>query len=214
VRGPRRELCLGCHEPLAKRFAAQGAVVHPPAARDCERCHDAHASAEPKLLEAAVPALCTGCHDVATPALVRAHAPFGGTQARCTLCHDPHVSARPHLVADVVHPPFADRECATCHVTPSDGRPLVRPRIATVCAECHDDPSTSAHAPVRQGRCVSCHSPHASPRQHLLLETGVRLCERCHDRRRDRWKKIHADAGAEGMDCTDCHDAHMKKAKK
>jgi predicted CXXCH cytochrome family protein len=59
---------------------------------------------------------------------------------------------------------------------------------------------------------VACHSPHASPRPHLLLDEGVALCERCHDRGRERWRKIHTDAGAEGMGCFDCHDGHMKQA--
>jgi predicted CXXCH cytochrome family protein len=213
LRKARSALCLDCHAPLAKRLAAKGAVVHAPVVEGCERCHDAHAAGERKLLVAAVPALCAGCHDPASDKLVRAHAPYGRALGRCTGCHDPHVAARPGLIAEVVHPPFAERACDTCHLSPgqSDGRPLVKPDLAATCAECHDDPRTSGHAPVRQGRCVACHSPHASRGPHLLLETGAALCERCHDRGRDRWKKIHADAGAEGMDCSDCHDAHMKK---
>jgi predicted CXXCH cytochrome family protein len=113
-------------------------------------------------------------------------------------------------VADVLHPPFGDRDCLTCHVRTPDGTPQPRPAVAKICLECHDLPA-SKHDPVRSGRCVACHSPHASPRPHLVLRTSPALCDRCHDRGRTRWRKIHADAGAEGMDCGDCHEAHPKK---
>jgi predicted CXXCH cytochrome family protein len=203
------DLCLGCHQPLAKRLAA-GTHVHAPA-RECERCHDAHAAPEPKLLATAVPALCTGCHDVAAQQVVRAHAPFGGAPGRCTGCHDPHVSSRPALIADHQHKPYEDRECASCHVEPPVGARAARPEVSASCDDCHDSAKTSRHEPVRRGRCVACHSPHASPRAHLVLDEGTALCARCHDRRAERWRKIHADAGADGMECADCHDAHLRK---
>jgi predicted CXXCH cytochrome family protein len=204
------ELCLGCHEPLAKRLAAAGATVHAPA-RECERCHDAHAAPEAKLLTTAVPALCTGCHDVAAPAVVAAHAPFGGAPGRCTGCHDPHVSGRRGLVADRLHRPYEDKDCTACHVAPPAGARAARPELAGSCSDCHDEAKTSRHEPVRKGRCVACHSPHASPRAKLVVDEGPRLCARCHDRGKERWRKIHADAGAEGMECADCHDAHLKR---
>jgi len=213
VRPALRDRCLGCHEPLAKRLAAPGATVHAPVAESCGRCHDPHASGRRKLLATAVPALCAECHDLAAGAAAQAHAPYAAAPGRCTSCHDPHVSSARGLLGAVSHPPFADRECATCHLAPTTGRPAVKERIAATCAECHDDPKSSGHRPVREGRCVTCHTPHASSRPHLLVETGVALCEPCHDRRGQRWKKLHADAGAEGSDCLDCHDAHMKKKK-
>ncbi len=90
----------------------------------------------------------------------------------------------------------------------------MKPDLVAVCTDCHDvTPKLSAHEPVRRGRCVACHSPHASSRPHLLVKEGAGLCVRCHDRGAAKWKKIHADAGAEGMDCFDCHDAHMMKKK-
>ncbi|HEY6098330.1 MAG TPA: cytochrome c3 family protein, partial [Anaeromyxobacter sp.] len=205
------ELCLGCHEPLAKRIAAKGATVHAPVqAGECERCHEPHAAAERKLLTAGVPALCAECHDLGSATIARAHAPWDVRASTCTSCHDPHASRRAKLVGDVVHPPFDDRDCDTCHVRTSDGRPQVKPAIAAVCAECHDL-GKPGHEPVRAGRCAQCHSPHASPRPHLALEASPALCDRCHDRGRPAWKQTHADAGAEGLACADCHDGHMKK---
>jgi predicted CXXCH cytochrome family protein len=211
LRKTGRELCLGCHDALAKRLAAKGAVVHAPVAEgDCGTCHDPHAAAEGPLLDRAVPALCAGCHDVQQKTFASAHAPYDARTARCTGCHDPHVSARPGLVADVLHQPFADRDCQTCHVRTPDGAPQVVPAVGKVCLECHDL-APSKHDPVRKGRCSACHSPHASSRPHLAIASGAALCDRCHDRGRPRWKKLHADAGAEGMDCVDCHEAHPKK---
>lgn len=211
LRSAGAALCLGCHEPLAKRIAAKGAVVHAPV-RDgaCDRCHEPHAAGERKLLSAAPPALCAECHDLASAGMARAHEPFDARAARCTSCHDPHTSQRENLVGDTVHPPFDEHDCDTCHVRTRDGRPQAKPAISTVCADCHDL-GKPGHEPVRAGRCIVCHSPHASPRAHLVVDASPGLCDRCHDRGRARWKKTHADAGAEGMACGDCHDGHMKK---
>jgi predicted CXXCH cytochrome family protein len=150
------------------------------------------------------------CHDVAADPVARAHAPFGATPGRCTSCHDPHLSGASGLLGALQHQPFKDRECGSCHPA---GRPIVAAELAATCADCHDLAKASRHRPVRQGRCVACHTPHASSRPHLLIDAAPALCDRCHDRRAQRWKKLHADAGAEGMDCLDCHDAHMSKQK-
>ncbi len=213
LRKQGRELCLGCHGALAKRLAASGAVVHAAVSDGvCGDCHEPHAADVPKLLSKRVPALCVGCHDLDAPDFGRAHGGWQLRRANCTACHDPHVSSRASLVPDVVHPPFEDRECDTCHIHTPDDRAAVRPDLAVACKDCHDvDPKASRHEPVRRGRCAACHALHASPRPHLMVETGTALCDRCHDRRRDRWKKIHAEAGAEGNACLDCHDAHLKK---
>jgi predicted CXXCH cytochrome family protein len=211
LRARGKDLCLGCHEPLAKRLLAKGATVHAPVAEgECDRCHEPHAAGERKLLTAVPPALCADCHEVGSAELAKAHAPWDVRASTCTSCHDPHVSARPRLVADRIHPPFEDRDCEACHVRGADGRPNVKPALAAVCGECHDL-GASGHEPVAKGRCASCHSPHASPRERLLVEANPALCDRCHDRGRPAWKKLHADAGAEGLTCGDCHDAHMKK---
>jgi len=46
------------------------------------------------------------------------------------------------------------------------------------------------------------------------VDAGPSLCGRCHDLRAERWQKVHADAGAEGLDCLGCHDMNAKKAAK
>ncbi len=36
----------------------------------------------------------------------------------CMSCHEPHASKDPKFFKASVHPPFAARDCDTCHVVP------------------------------------------------------------------------------------------------
>ena len=60
-------LCLSCHD---EKKVQAGQTIHPPAIRDCVKCHDPHQSDNPKqLLKATSGAtrnenLCLACHNI------------------------------------------------------------------------------------------------------------------------------------------------------
>src|SRR6266511_3818674 len=166
----------------------------------------------PALLKKDVPALCIECHDVESERARTAHGGYAIAESRCTGCHDPHASAGKKLVADRAHPPFGDRDCSTCHLPPGEKRAKARTKknLLAECDGCHDFAKRAAsvkvpHAPVREGRCFECHTPHASSREHLLVGSGGALCWRCHEKAQKAMDRpfVHAVPAL----CTNCHDA-------
>jgi DmsE family decaheme c-type cytochrome len=54
--------------------------------------------------------------------------------------------------------------------------------IAEMCTSCHGDkrgPFLFEHAPSRDG-CVTCHDPHGSINERMLVTKLPILCQRCH----------------------------------
>lgn len=125
-----------------------------------------------------------------------------------------------------VHLVFAEGECTDCHA-PSRGAgrcrspaargwTLTQKTPAGLCTSCHAPADHAAkaplqHEPVKAGRCVECHDPHASDLPHLVRAKGKALCLRCHDARRPGakvtldLKRKHVHPALDGGDCGDCH---------
>jgi DmsE family decaheme c-type cytochrome len=54
--------------------------------------------------------------------------------------------------------------------------------IAELCTSCHADkrgPFLWEHAPSRDG-CVTCHDPHGSANERMLVAKPPIMCQRCH----------------------------------
>ena len=193
------ELCEGCHTEFKARYD-QSKVKHTLVEIDknsCIDCHRPHASAQPKLLKAAVNTVCTGCH-VDKPGNKKfIHEP---AMANCAICHDPHSSNfHVHLKADVntlctachgLHPPAQNSEGTALTVPenfrqmatkisldsqnrghPYIGHPVSGPGIAP-----QQDKTLS---------CVSCHTPHSGTMvQRFVGELrGNALCLSCHGKK-------------------------------
>ncbi len=112
-----------------------------------------------------------------------------------------------HVAAGVVHYPYGERECASCHNERSLGS-MLEPQPG-LCYLCHEDLSEQynyLHGPVAGGYCTACHDPHSSENEHLLKYTGEALCFYCHKARSVLGNEMHE--GIEGMLCTDCHNPH------
>lgn len=105
--------------------------------------------------------------------------------------------------------------CLSCH-SPHAGRTatlLRRDSPAAMCFACHD--RSKFEGKVRHkvvDDCTTCHAPHGSANEGLLLEPQAELCASCHDA-----EKTHAHVtGAPAIDprtgktlrCTSCHSPH------
>jgi predicted CXXCH cytochrome family protein len=139
-----------------------------------------------------------GCCLVAAPAPLAAEP--------CGECHEKKDIGRG---SRSVHPPFDEDDCTACHLDHGDdGRLVLAAAGNALCEGCHDngDPSfRKAHQDVRGSKvaCTSCHDPHRSTEEHLLLQNRHRplafgRCDPCH--RYDG--KLHKPVRAL---CLDCH---------
>jgi len=211
-------LCLTCH--------TQGMNVPDKGSRHaaldmgCNTCHVTHKTGAAPTVEnrfhltKASPALCIDCHDPKDAALQKAHQnqPFGTTN--CLSCHDPHQSAAPKLMAKFLHPPFADKQCDTCHAPAKNGKVVLTQADAkSLCVTCHSDKAeqieqAKVQHPGAAGDCTDCHSPHASSQPGLPKTDAVSICIGCHSDIGDLAKKqVHHQPAFE-QGCSTCHEGH------
>lgn len=133
------------------------------------------------------------------------------------------------------HGPFAAGECGRCHSLSQsksflgsrdvpDQAPTSTSRVSAssrlvmpkqrLCVTCHSqhgpafarERNLQQHPPAALGACTTCHNPHQSLRQYMLLEADNReLCGGCHDR--TGLSPVHAEDPQ--RDCIGCHNAHV-----
>lgn len=120
-------------------------------------------------------------------------------QDECSKCHSDWIStarSRP-----VVHPPFDEGDCSSCHEEHgADGRLVLLEEGEALCLQCHDVPDsrdTVVHTAVSDGGCTDCHLPHAGDRPKLLVDEYT--------------TKRYPKGFSEKMYtlCFDCHDASL-----
>ena len=128
-------------------------------------------------------------------------------KAVCQTCHDEL------LEVEVPHPPAVD-DCLSCHTFDGtdDGMTVeVMAGGVALCLICHDTLEKAAagelaapHAPVIDD-CSTCHDPHGTDFEAMLVEAGDQICLQCHD-------AGDTDAAhpipVSRADCRTCHDAH------
>jgi predicted CXXCH cytochrome family protein len=120
---------------------------------------------------------------------------------------------------EVVHPPFKDRACGTCHDPhASEYIAVTVMAMPGLCYECHKQMETGLigssikHLPVEEGKCSECHSPHETKLRHLLLNRPKELCLSCHERIVTTTARKGHIAMEEG-DCLSCHMPHYSEPK-
>jgi DmsE family decaheme c-type cytochrome len=193
-------------------------------AEDCAACHGDAVKAMGGTHHAGVPGSCAACHGD-TSAHLRSAVERGepGTivaipklkanaaNAICEKCHSKsaqmHWSGSSHESHSV--------SCVTCHSLHPKGTPpqnlLAKPQMA-LCTGCHLQKKAqlmrSGHMPLREGKlqCTSCHNPHGTPNDSLLLQTSVNEnCYSCHAEKRGPFLWEHPPVRES---CLNCHDAH------
>ncbi|MCC7408132.1 MAG: hypothetical protein IT442_08675 [Phycisphaeraceae bacterium] len=213
-----RELCGKCHKTYWDRKETDW-VHGPVAVDDCRVCHDPHKSTHRPLLTAGAKELCFTCHDREAVLGEPYHAEVGD---RCTTCHDPHFSGNRILLVDAgsykrraeisnepasAHTVWGSADCERCHVTAQSN--TLRPNIEEQCLSCHQDVLTptegTLHEAVTKKACLTCHTPHRSPKDHLLRTAGEAICFSCHKPEEIRDGK---HPKLERADCFVCHAGH------
>jgi predicted CXXCH cytochrome family protein len=215
-------LCISCHADM--NAATLKGTVHPPAVRDCLKCHSPHTSDNKDLLLKPTSGdkgqnLCLECHTqgLNVPPKGSRHAAL---DMGCETCHAPHktgekgkpefdyhlTKATPALCLDCHDPGSADL------VKAHHGQPFA----TSNCVQCHD-PHQSAqahlmqkytHVPFDSGSCDTCHQPAKDGKVVLTQADPKAICVTCHAEQVEKIEKAKVQhPGAQG-DCTTCHNPH------
>lgn len=125
-------------------------------------------------------------------------------------CHDTYMKA------ENIHPVIEDG-CETCHDKSFDEHPdrkgnefKLTEDLNVLCFECHDAPNDTlfSHAAFTEGKCTSCHSPHASDFPSLLKSENLgELCAKCHDIDNEENRIKHGPVMS--GQCNICHKPHQ-----
>jgi predicted CXXCH cytochrome family protein len=215
-------LCLTCHSD--KDAAQIKGTVHPPAVRDCLKCHDPHtADNKNQLLKPTAgdkkDNLCLACHNqgVDTPPNGSRHAAL---DMGCDTCHVIHKTGAEPTAENQFHLTKAVLAlCVDCH-DPKDAALQKahqnQPFGTANCISCHD-PHQSArpklmaaflHSPFAEKNCGTCHAP-AQDGKVVLSKANVKdLCVTCHSDKAEQIEKAKVQHPGAAGDCTDCHNPH------
>ena len=215
-------LCLTCHAD--KNATEIKGTVHPPAVRDCVKCHDPHSSDNKDQLLKPTSGdekenLCLSCHKTGlnVPEKGSRHAAL---DMGCDSCHVTHKTGEVGKTEFDFHLAKAVPElCIGCHdVKGADLQKAHQnqPFETANCVSCHDPHQSAApklmakftHPPFADKQCDICHAPAKDGKVVLTQPNAKALCVTCHD---DKAKLIETakvqHPGAAG-DCTDCHSPH------
>ncbi|MGB8768703.1 MAG: cytochrome c3 family protein [Candidatus Korobacteraceae bacterium] len=215
-------LCLTCHADM--NAADLKGTVHPPAVRDCLKCHDPHTSDyKNQLLKptsgGANENLCLTCH---TQGL---NVPVGGSRhlaldMGCETCHQVHkVGEKGKIEFDYHLTKAPPALCIDCH-DPKDADLIKahqgQPFGTANCVQCHDPHQSSqahlmqkfTHAPFESGSCDTCHAAPKDGKVVLTQSDSRALCVTCHSEQAEQIEKAKVQhPGAQG-ECIACHNPH------
>jgi predicted CXXCH cytochrome family protein len=218
-------LCFTCHAD--KNPEDLKGTIHPPAVRDCAKCHDPHATENKyQLLKPASGGpnenLCLTCHDMGV------HVPEKGSRHAaldmgCDTCHVTHKTGPAGKEEFDFHLAKASPAlCLDCHEAKDANLQKAhqdQPFGSANCVQCHDPHQSDkpkllqkyAHPPFADKTCEICHAPAKDGKVVLTQADAKALCVTCHD---EQAKKIESakvpHPGAQG-DCTSCHNPHAGK---
>ena len=143
--------------------------------------------------------------------------PVADRNARCLQCHEK--TAR--LLWKGSQHESRNVACTDCHsvMHPVTERGnLAKPTVIATCGNCHKQKVTQlsrfSHMPITDGKleCSSCHNPHGSPNDKLLIASSVnQTCYGCHPDKRGPFLYEHAPVVE---NCANCHDPHGSNKEK
>ena len=218
-------LCLTCHAD--KNAAESKGPVHPPAKRECSKCHDPHESENKNQLlkptsGGAKENLCLTCHTTGenVPAKGSRHAAL---DMGCETCHVVHKTGEGgkleftyHLTKD---PPALCVECHDPSGEESQKAHQNQPFGTANCVQCHD-PHQSAmpklmakyvHPPFADKQCEVCHAAAKDGKVVLTQADAKAVCVTCHDEKAKEIETAKVPHPGAAGDCTDCHNPHASR---
>jgi predicted CXXCH cytochrome family protein len=221
-------LCVKCHKTGTPTFQKLH-MNYPVAKARCTSCHDPHGSDRAAILYTNVHRpvankMCNQCHAEPT-----SPTPFATKKKGfelCRACHSTMINES--LGKNRIHWPLMDKTgCVHCH-NPHGGpeKALLKAKLLVLCGECHADSierqnrSATKHAPIKDGTCTVCHTPHASDMVFLFSQkTMLDVCKTCHDYSAHSTHPL----GEKALDprnknvqvqCSSCHGTHGTEYKK
>jgi predicted CXXCH cytochrome family protein len=220
-----QSLCITCHAD--KDASTLKGTIHPPAVRDCLKCHDPHTSDNKfQLLKATSGEkkdnLCLTCHTQGTnvPEKGSRHAAL---DMGCDSCHTTHkVGEKGKQEFDYHLTKGVPALCIGCHDVKDEA--LVKahqgqPFATASCTQCHD-PHQSAqpklmakftHPPFADKSCDTCHAPAKDGKVVLTNADTKALCVMCHSDQAEHIERAKVPhPGAQG-ECIACHNPHAGK---
>ncbi len=169
---PSSDTCYSCHDPMDSNPVVHGALKNKNA---CTFCHNPHGSALNSFLRDEPAKLCTSCHTSLIPAGSSKHGALD-LERSCLNCHTPHSSKNQRLLTK------QGGDCLSCHDQKQGQIPNMKQKIGDL---------PLAHQPAKEGKCVACHTPHASVLTPLIRNQSgdskpswnpniVAVCLQCH----------------------------------
>ncbi len=165
--------------------------------KECAQCHEDQTShfgtathAKLALADGTVGA--TGCEACHGPGSLHVKAGGGrgniiNPQKSPETCFACHLDKRAQFSLPSTHQVLnGHMSCGDCHEVHKDnaivGTGLDLEGINAACVKCHTQqkgPFVFEHSAMKEG-CVSCHNPHGSINQKMLVARDANLCLRCH----------------------------------
>jgi predicted CXXCH cytochrome family protein len=218
-------LCISCHSD--KNAVDAKGPVHPPAVRDCIKCHDPHQSDNKYQLLKPTSGdkganLCLDCHTQGTnvPAKGSRHPAL---DMGCDTCHTTHKTGDRTKQENVYHlTKPAPALCLDCHDPKDESLQKAhqnQPFGTAVCTQCHNPHQSDqphliqkfTHPPFAEGACDTCHQPPKDGKV-VLTNTDTRaLCTMCHSEQAEKMEKAKVQHPGALGECIACHNPHAGK---
>jgi predicted CXXCH cytochrome family protein len=219
-------VCFTCHAD--KNAAEIKGAVHPPAVRDCLKCHDPHTSDNKYQLLKPTSGdektnLCLGCHRTSldVPEKGSRHLALEGgcdtchvthktgpgperefryhlTKTAPALCLDCHDAKDASLIQAHENQPFEKADCLSCHDPHQSEQPKLMQRFV--------------HPPFADKQCEVCHAPPKDGKVVLTQASPRELCVTCHADQAEKIEKAKVQHPGALGECTDCHSPHAGKS--
>ena len=234
LRRPLEDLCLSCHSDFGLSLEKAAFVHFANDELDCGACHVAHSGNISGLLKGETTTLCLECHttiEAKYKRSLRKHKPLY-TGGQCANCHSAHFSDYHALLVNE-----DSALCLSCHGgKQTDTTSSLRNVLEEI------EGKKVVHAPLDEEGCGSCHDPHGSSHDKILIgpypgtvyasysNDRYDLCFNCHDKElltspitseatafrngKVNLHHLHVTIDRKGRTCKACHSSHASDGRK